>query len=265
MSVLAPSRADDPAAREFWARLQRTSASPTAAAQFLRALSRVDVRRDLPAITAPTLVLHATRDANVPIEAARLCRDLIAGSELVEIDSDVHLIWLSDVVETITDEIERFVQQTVLAAPAARSVALATILAVDPETMAQPERRAVVADIVQQAGGRVFAHSGVAVFDGPTQAIGCGTRLACGMPDPPGVAVHTGECEITATAVCGVAVDLVLRMAVRARPGELLVTRTICDLVAGSDLTYERRERVTVDDSSREWQTFAVTAPRASA
>jgi class 3 adenylate cyclase len=157
------------------------------------------------------------------------------------------------------------VQQTVLAAPTSGSVVLATILAIDPETMAQPERRAVVADIAQRGGGRVFAQSGVVVFDRPSQAITCGARLACVMADAPGVAVHSGECEITATAVRGVAVDLVIRMAASARSGELLVTRTIRDLVAGSDLAYERRESVTVDDSSHEWQTFAVTAPPASA
>lgn len=201
----------------------------------------------------------------MPIEAARLCRDLIAGSVLVELDSDIHLIWLSDVVETITNEIERFVQKAVLAAPANGSVVLATILAVDPETMAQPERRAVVADIVQRGGGRVFAQSGVVVFDRPSQAISCGTRLACVMADPPGVAVHSGECEITATAVRGVAVDLVVRIAASARPAELVVTRTIRDLVAGSDLAYERRPSVTVDGSSEEWQTFAVTTPVAPA
>jgi DNA-binding SARP family transcriptional activator/pimeloyl-ACP methyl ester carboxylesterase len=112
MSLLAPSRAADPAAREFWARLQTRSASPAAAATFLRALSRVDVREVLPTIAAPTLVLHALRDRNVPIEAARYCSRLIPDSRLVQLDSDIHLIWLSDVVAEMSDEIAAFVRRT---------------------------------------------------------------------------------------------------------------------------------------------------------
>jgi DNA-binding SARP family transcriptional activator/pimeloyl-ACP methyl ester carboxylesterase len=259
ISVLATSRADDPVARQFWARLQTTSASPAAAAEFLRALSRVDVRRDLPAIIAPTLVLHATRDTNVPIESARLCNELIPGSRLVELDSDIHLIWLSDVVETITTEIEQFVRRTVVAAPDDTGrVVLATVLAVDSGTMAQPEARTVVCDAVARDGGRVFAEPGLAVFDRPSLAIRCGTRLACALRRPPGVAVHSGECEVTATGVRGLAVDVVTRMAAAAAPGELLVTRTVRDLVAGTVLVCEPRAPLVVDGSPDEWQTYAV-------
>jgi hypothetical protein len=59
--------------------------------------------------------VHVQRDANTPIEGARICRDLIPDARLVELDSDVHLIWLSDVIEEITDEIERFIVSNVLA------------------------------------------------------------------------------------------------------------------------------------------------------
>jgi pimeloyl-ACP methyl ester carboxylesterase len=262
ISVLATSRASDPVARQFWARLQTMSASPTAAAEFLRALSSIDVRSELPAITAPTLVLHGTRDTNVPIEAARLCNELVPDSRLVELDSDIHLLWLSDVVETITDEVERFVEQTVLGSDGtgAGAVVLATILAVDPATMAHPERRAGVCDTVVRHGGRVLTDAGVAVFDRPSQAITCGTDLACARSDPAGVAVHSGECELTAKTVRGIAVDVVGRMAATARPGDLLVTRTVRDLVAGSGLAYEPRAPVVIDGSPDEWATFAVTA-----
>ncbi len=113
ISLLAPSRANDPIALEYWARCQTTSASPSAAAAFLRALAEIDVRHALPTITAPTLIVHAARDQNVPVEAARLSRDLIPGATLVELDSDIHLIWLSDVIDDITNEIETFIAQTV--------------------------------------------------------------------------------------------------------------------------------------------------------
>ncbi|HEX5096302.1 MAG TPA: alpha/beta fold hydrolase [Acidimicrobiia bacterium] len=115
LSVLAPSLETDPAALEFWARLQTTSASPGAAARFLRALAEVDISDELPQINAPTLLVHVQRDANTPVEGARICRDLIPGARLVELDSDIHLIWLSDVIEEITDEIEQFIVSSVLA------------------------------------------------------------------------------------------------------------------------------------------------------
>ena len=79
ISNLAPSRARDPAAREYWARLQSRAASPAAAAKFLRALTDIDVRHALTTISLPTLIVHATRDQNVPIAAARELRDEIEG------------------------------------------------------------------------------------------------------------------------------------------------------------------------------------------
>jgi DNA-binding SARP family transcriptional activator/pimeloyl-ACP methyl ester carboxylesterase len=115
LAVYAPSLVGDATAREYLARLATRSASPSAAGKFLRALATVDVRDELSLITAPTLLVHAERDANVPIEAARSMRDLIPGSQLVELDSDIHLIWLSDVIPEITDAIDDFVRAHVSA------------------------------------------------------------------------------------------------------------------------------------------------------
>jgi DNA-binding SARP family transcriptional activator/pimeloyl-ACP methyl ester carboxylesterase len=117
VSTAAPSRAKDPAAREFLARLQRLSASPTAAGTFLRAMGTVDVRDALPMIQAPTLILHASRDQQVPVEAARLAKDVIPDATLIELDSDIHLLWLSDVIDEITHHIERFLDQSRAGAP----------------------------------------------------------------------------------------------------------------------------------------------------
>jgi pimeloyl-ACP methyl ester carboxylesterase len=128
LSALAPSRATDPVARDYWARCQTTSASPGAAATFLRALAEIDVRHALPTIGVPTLILNVTRDRNVPIEAARRRRDLIPGATLVELDSDIHLIWLSDVIDEITREIETFIGQATRVTEVDR--VLATVLAV---------------------------------------------------------------------------------------------------------------------------------------
>lgn len=111
LALSAPSRAKDPAAREYLTRLQTLSASPAAAAIFLRAMGLADVRESLPNIGAPTLILHAQRDRQVPIGSARLMRDQIPDATLVELDSDIHLMWLSDVIDETTGHIERFLEQ----------------------------------------------------------------------------------------------------------------------------------------------------------
>ena len=128
MSMYAPSRASDPAARAYWARYQTISASPSSAAAFLRGLTAIDVRHALPAITVPTLLLHPARDAVVPVEAARDMQRHIPGATLVELDSDIHLIWLSDAIDDITREIESFIARAVPATDVHR--ALAIVLAV---------------------------------------------------------------------------------------------------------------------------------------
>jgi pimeloyl-ACP methyl ester carboxylesterase len=117
ISNLAPSRTFDPIARDYWARIQTRSASPAAAARFLRALADIDVRDVLPSISSPTLILHATRDQNVPVGAARAMRDEIEGAQLVELDSDIHLIWLSDVIDEATRHIESFISRVADAQP----------------------------------------------------------------------------------------------------------------------------------------------------
>ena len=174
LEILAPSLVHDPAARQYWARLQTTSASPRAGGTFLRALASVDIRDELPNIAAPTLILHAERDLNAPIEGARLCRELIPDARLVELDTDIHLIWLSDVVEQITDEIESFVG-TIVRAQAPETV-LATILTAAPKSLFA-ERPPEFLELVQRHGGRLVPGAYAALFDRPAHAISCGVAL----------------------------------------------------------------------------------------
>lgn len=111
LSSAAPSLAHDPAVRAYWARYQRLSASPTGAIRLLRASSNADVRDLLSSIHVPTLVIHAERDELVPIGQGRYVADHIEGAEFVALDSDVHLICVSDVLEQVADHIEAFVQR----------------------------------------------------------------------------------------------------------------------------------------------------------
>lgn len=119
LSSAAPSLAHDPTIRAYWARYQRLSASPAAAMRFLRATSEADVRSTLPDIHVPTLVVHAERDALVPIGQGRYVAEHIAGAEFVTLDSDIHLICVSDVLDQLAEHMHRFVDRVATPAGAA--------------------------------------------------------------------------------------------------------------------------------------------------
>jgi len=264
LSVLAPSRATDPAARQYWARHQTISASPGAAATFLRALAAIDVRHALPTIGAPTLILHVTRDQNVPVEAARHCRELIPGATLVELDSDIHLIWLSDVVDEITRAIEAFIARTTPVTAVDR--VLATVLATAGADPGGSDD-ALVRTIAERWGGRPLGRPGCAAFDGPARAIRCARALVAelgGQGRTVGAAVHSGECEPQADGLRGVAVDVAGELAAGARGGEVLVTQTVRDLIVGSPIELEPRGRRTFRGVPGDWEVFAVTSARGS-
>lgn len=262
ISTLAPSRARDPAAREYWARLQTRSASPAAAAKFVRALADIDVRHALTTISSPTLILHANRDQNVPIGAARAMRDQIKGAELVELDSDIHLIWLSDVIDEATRHIEYFISRAIRARDADR--ALATILAVGPVRRA-PHHDAVIDSIVERSRGTTFrgttlaSFDGVAraSFDGAARAVRCAVALVSELPRI-GVGVHSGECETSGGQVRGVAVDIATQLAATAEPGQVLVSQTVRDLLLGSAIDLRPHCQQSFKDVPGEWEVFSV-------
>lgn len=262
ISNLAPSRARDPAAREYLARLQTRSASPRAAAEFLRALTDIDVRPALKSISSPTLILHATRDENVPIDAARAMRDEIEGAQLVELDSDIHLIWLSDVIDDATRHIEGFISRATRARDADR--ALATILAVGPVRLA-PHQDAAIDTIVERARGTTFRGTTLpsfdalarASFDGAARAVRCAVALVSELPRI-GVAVHSGECETSGHQVRGVAVDMAIQLAATATPGQVLVSQTVRDLLRGSAIDMRPHHQQRFKDVPGEWEIFSV-------
>jgi pimeloyl-ACP methyl ester carboxylesterase len=259
LSVLAPSRLDDPAALAYWTRGQTISASPRAAVTFLRALAAIDVRHALPMISAPTLVVHAARDLNVPIDAARVISDGIPDATLVELDSDIHLIWLSDVVDDITAAIESFIDRAVPSAHLDR--VLATVLAVAPQ---DPRALTTAIDaVIERCHGRTIRGTGLATFDGPARAIRCALALLSeiGTADQrPGIAVHSGECRLIDGGACGTAVDIARQLARSSRPGQVLVSQTVRDLVVGSTIELTRNGRRVLDGVPTEWDIFEVVS-----
>ena len=262
--------------------LERMSASPGMARATLEAGFRIDVRPILPTITAPTLVIHSRGDA-VPVQGGRYLADHIPGARLLEVDGTDHVPWLAD-PDRITTEIEDFLTGS-HAPPPQSHRALRTVLFTDMVASTQhaaatgDERwRAVLqrfgeitAELTKRFDGMVVKSTGdghLATFDGPTQAICCAEALRAeaetlGLEIRAGI--HTGECELLDSDIGGIAVHIAARILGQAGAGEILVSRTVRDLVVGSGTGFEDRGSVELRGVPGTWQLLAVDrhGPRA--
>ena len=255
--------------------LERMSASPGMARATLESAFRIDVRPILPTITAPTLIIHA-RDEVVPVQGGRYLSDHIPGARLLEVDGVDHVPWLID-PDRILTRIEEFLTGS-HAAPAQSHRAPRTVLFTDIVASTQhaaatgDERwRAVLhrigeitADLTQRFGGTVVKSTGdghLMTFDGPTQAIRCAEALRAeaetlGIEIRAGI--HTGECELLDSDIGGLAVHIAARICGQADAREILVSRTVRDLVVGSGTGFEDRGSVELRGVPGTWQLLAV-------
>jgi pimeloyl-ACP methyl ester carboxylesterase len=254
----APSLANDKSFREWWARFERLGASPAAVVDLLRSELEIDIRPILKSIRVPTLIVHRVDDTLISVEAARLMAREIAGARLVELPGSDHLMWVGD-VDAIADAIVEFLTG---AAPVEEpDRVLATVMFTD---IVESTRRAAalgdrdwraLLDRHREDARRAFArfrgrqvqHTGdgfLATFDGPARAIRCAAALGqdartLGLELRAGV--HTGEITVSGDDVSGIAVHIAARIAAAAAPGEVLVSGTVKDLVAGSGLGFRDR------------------------
>jgi class 3 adenylate cyclase/pimeloyl-ACP methyl ester carboxylesterase len=255
VGMLAPSMVGDPAFKQWLARSERVGASPGAAKAFVRMNAEIDVRNVLPTISVPTLVLQRTGTAMLPVEAGRYVAARIPKAKYVEFPGDDILPFIGDSA-SIADEIEEFVTGTRPQPPTDRI--LATVLFTDlvgstekANVLGDRQWRelldrhdAIVEAQINRFRGRLIKSTGdgiLATFDGPARAINC----ACAIRD--GVrslsieirsGLHTGEIEIRGEDVGGIAVNMGARVSALAAPGEVLVSRTVVDLVAGSGIEF---------------------------
>src|SRR5262245_38802847 len=271
----APSRRGDADLREWWARLQRLAASPGMVRNIFALYPKLDIRDVLPSIQAPTLVLHRRDDRMVDIDLGRYLADHIPGAKFVELEGTDHLFFTGD-ADAIVDEIEEFLTG-VRPRPAVERV-LATVLITD---IVDSTRHAVEAGDerwkellgrhdaqvrrqLERFQGREVNTTGdgfVATFDGPARAIRCATAIrdavrALGINVRAGL--HTGEVETRGDDISGIAVHLAARVAAAAGAGEVLVSRTVVDLVAGSGLEFTARGAHALKGVPGEWELFAV-------
>ena len=271
----APSMAHDERFRAWWARHLRLSASPAAFATLSRMNAQIDVRNVLPAIRVPTLILHSVGDRAMDIGGARYLAEQIPGAKLIELTGPDHVPFLSD-ADRVADEIEEFLTGTRQGREPDR--VLATVLFTD--IVGATERAASMGDrswhdlldahhaLVRRElsafRGREIDTAGdgfLAAFDGPARAIRCASAISSGVRSL-GIEVraglHTGECEIIGDKLGGIAVHTGARIASLAGPGEVLVSSTVKDLVAGSNLAFDDRGPQSLKGVPGRWQLFAV-------
>jgi pimeloyl-ACP methyl ester carboxylesterase len=273
ISNLAPS-ADEAFKRRAVAYLRR-SASPGAAVALLRMNSQIDVREVLPTIRVPTLVLQRVDDRDVNVEEGRWIARQIPGAKYVELPGDEHLIWAGD-VDAVVDEVEEFltgrrpvyepdrVLATVLFTDIVGSTDRATELGDRRWRELLDQHHSLVRRQLERFDGREVDTAGdgfLATFDGPARAIRCADSLrvgvrALGLEIRAGL--HTGECEVVGDGVRGIAVHTGARVAALAGTGEVLVSSTVKDLVAGSGIEFEDRGTHKLKGVPGEWRLYAV-------
>jgi pimeloyl-ACP methyl ester carboxylesterase len=270
---LAPSLVHDPTLLEQAARYWRLSASPLAAVALGKMNTQIDVRALLPTIRVPTLVLHRTGDRDINVEEGRYIASRIPGAKFVELPGADHFMWTED-TGRVLDEIEEFLTGARPAHETDR--VLATVLFSD--IVGSTERAARLGDRrwrtvlddfygevrreLARFRGREVDTAGdgfLAAFDGPARAIGCALAIRDGVGRL-GLDVrsglHTGEVELAGEDVRGIAVHIGARVAAEAEPGEVLVTRTVKDLVAGSGIDFEDRGIRSLKGVPDDWQLF---------
>jgi pimeloyl-ACP methyl ester carboxylesterase len=275
LPLVAPSVADDASFKVWWAKQERLSGSPGAIQAFLRVQREADVRHVLPAIQAPTLIIQRREDAYRRVEHGRYLAEAIPGATYVELSGRDNLPYVGD-QDAVLDEVQEFLTgvrhvaepDRVLATVLFTDIVGATARAAELGDRAWRDllerHNAVVRRELERTRGREVDTAGdgfLATFDGPARAIRSAHAIAervqtLALDVRSGL--HTGEVELVGEHVRGIAVHIGARTAALAGPGEVLVTSTVKDLVAGSGIEFEDRGERALKGVPGHWRVFRV-------
>jgi len=270
-----PRVAHDHLLQQWWGRARRLLSSPEVSLGQVEWAARMDVESVLPAVRAPTLVLHRRDNRRWDLEISRATASRIPGARFAELPGSETDLFLGDTAPALA-EIERFLRQGETAVTDDRP--LATVLFTD--IVASTEQLAAIGDeawrrvldghddavdrAVAAHRGRVVKTTGdgiLATFDGPARAVRCADAIRNALAER-GLVVrsglHTGEIELRHDDVAGIAVHIASRVASLAQPGEILVSRTVVDLTAGSGITFDARGDHQLKGVPGTWPIFAV-------
>ncbi|MBA3518498.1 MAG: adenylate/guanylate cyclase domain-containing protein [Rhizobiales bacterium] len=273
----APSKTEDSALQQWWGKFERLGASPSAAMALMRMNREIDISGILHTVQVPTLVLHLTGDTTISIDGGRELAARIPNATLIEFPGTDHIPFL-DAGDLILSEMEEFLTGA-RSAPVIDRV-LATVLFTDiVDSTARAEKmgdrawrdllnahdQAVRQELTRFRGNEVksLGDGFLATFDGPARAIHCATAIRNTLRKldvPVRVGVHTGEVEFTENDVRGIAVHIASRVAAVGKANDVVVSRTVKDLVAGSGLAFEEFGSHSLKGVAEEWQLYRASA-----
>jgi class 3 adenylate cyclase len=276
LDVFAPSYSEDESMRELWGTFQRLGASPSMGLATLEALMWIDVRDILPSIHVPTLLIHREGDRAIPANGSRFMAEQIPNAKYIALEGQDHLWFLGD-TDAILDEVQEFL--TGVRHDAVVDRMLATVLFTDIVDSTRKvselgDRRwrallrdhdALVRRVLERYRGREVKTVGdgfLATFDGPARAVTGASAIrdaVQGLGIAVRAGVHTGECELMGDDITGVAVNIAARISALAGPNEVLVSRTVTDLVYGSGIEFEDRGQAELKGIPETWQLFAAS------
>ncbi|MFN0109515.1 MAG: alpha/beta fold hydrolase [Blastocatellia bacterium] len=266
----APSVANDPAFRDWWAAYLRRGASPAAALALTKMNTQIDIRHVLPTVRVPTLVVHRSNDSLFDIAEGRYLAENIPGAKFVELPGIDHLPFVGD-QEAILDEIEEFLTGMRHSMEIDRVLATVLIARVAESNVTDQHwqdlldrHHSFVRKEIEMFKGRTVELIGdtlLATFDGPARAIRAAgairaSAMRLGIKLQTGL--HTGECDMLDDKVGGLAVEIAKAVAAESRLGEILASSTVKDLVAGSGIQFTERGVQELKNNLGEWRLFAV-------
>jgi DNA-binding SARP family transcriptional activator/pimeloyl-ACP methyl ester carboxylesterase len=272
---VGPDIVRDPEAMRWYTSYMRRGASPGAVRALRLMNAEIDIRDVLPTISVPTLVLYRARESHR--EGSRFLGEHIPGATTVVLPGADHLPWEGD-RDALLDEIDRFLSgihddtepDRVLATLVATDVVGSTAKAADVggsawDDLLAKHDRLVRAQLARFRGHEIDIESGevLAMFDGPARAVRCASAIADGLRTlglEVRAGVHTGEIEKANGSVRGIAVHVTARIAATASPGEVVVSSTVKDIVAGSGIAFEERGEHELDGVPSTWRLFAALA-----
>jgi hypothetical protein len=258
---VAPDVLRDPDGLRWYTSYVRRGASPAANRAFRLMNAGIDVRDVLPTIGVPTLVLYRAKEAWR--EGSRLMGAQIPGARVVELPGQDHLPWEGD-SDALLDEIEAYMSGVHQEAGPERVLATLLVARIAAPAAEAGHQRFVRAQLARFRGreAEVAGDRVLATFDGPARAVRCAAAIGSGVEAlglTARTGVHTGEVEQADGGVHGIAVQITTQIAAAARPGEVLVSSTVKDIVAGSGIAFDERGERELDGVPGSWRLFTAT------
>jgi class 3 adenylate cyclase len=264
LQMFAPTMEGDPAFKQWWGKFERLGGSPGAVKTLILMNSLIDITDILPSVNVPSLVIHRKDDIAVDVEAGRFLAELIPNAKYIEPSGVDHIPWVGENSNQILDEISKFltgdcpqmeterILTTVLFTDIVDSTKLVVEMGDQRWRDLLERHHDIVREELKRFRGQEIDTAGdgfFAIFDGPARAIHCACAIreaARGLGISIRAGLHTGECEMSAGKVSGIAVHIGSRVMGQAGPGEVLVSSTVKDLVAGSGLRFIDRDVITL-------------------